>query len=54
MRHFMSGGKRNYYGKGDVIVYRLNRDGKTPSGNSPVLRGQRPHADLRRCLLADL
>ena len=36
MRHFMSGGKRNYYGKGDVIVYRLNRDGKTPSGNSPV------------------
>jgi urate oxidase len=36
MRHFMSGGKRNYYGKGDVIVYRLNRDGQTPSGKSPV------------------
>ena len=30
MQHFVSGGKRNYYGKGDVIVYRLNRDGKTP------------------------
>ncbi len=36
MRHFMSGGKRNYYGKGDVIVYRLNRDGQTPPGKSPV------------------
>ncbi|MEI9815039.1 MAG: urate oxidase [Acidobacteriota bacterium] len=34
---FASGPKRNYYGKGDVIVYRLNRDGKTPSGQSPVL-----------------
>jgi urate oxidase / 2-oxo-4-hydroxy-4-carboxy-5-ureidoimidazoline decarboxylase len=36
MHHFMSGSKRNYYGKGDVIVYRLNRDGQAPGGNSPV------------------
>jgi urate oxidase / 2-oxo-4-hydroxy-4-carboxy-5-ureidoimidazoline decarboxylase len=34
--HFASGWKRNYYGKGDVIVYRLNRDGKTATGASPV------------------
>jgi urate oxidase/2-oxo-4-hydroxy-4-carboxy-5-ureidoimidazoline decarboxylase len=27
---FASGGKRNYYGKADVIVYRLNRDGSPP------------------------
>jgi len=33
---FASGWKRNYYGKGDVIVYRLNRDGKTAAGASPV------------------
>lgn len=37
MHPFASGPKRNYYGKGDVIVYRLNRDGQTPSGQSPVL-----------------
>ena len=36
MEHFASGWKRNYYGKGDVIVYRLNRDGSTPPGQSPV------------------
>ena len=36
MEQFSSGWKRNYYGKGDVIVYRLNRDGKTPSGQSAV------------------
>jgi len=36
MHHFVSGSKRNYYGKGDVIVYRLNRDGRTPSGECPV------------------
>jgi urate oxidase / 2-oxo-4-hydroxy-4-carboxy-5-ureidoimidazoline decarboxylase len=36
MHHFVSGSKRSYYGKDDVIVYRLNRDGQTPSGNSPV------------------
>jgi len=29
--NFTSGWKRNYYGKGDVIVYRLNRDGKSPN-----------------------
>ncbi len=36
MHHFVSGSKRNYYGKDDVIVYRLNRDGQTPSGEGPV------------------
>ncbi len=36
MEQFASGWKRNYYGKGDVIVYRLRRDGKTPAGASPV------------------
>lgn len=36
MEQFASGWKRNYYGKGDVIVYRLNRDGKTPAGQSAV------------------
>jgi len=33
---FASGSKHHYYGKGDVIAYRLNRDGKTPHGKSPV------------------
>ena len=36
MQYFASGDKRNYYGKGDVIVYRLNRDGVTGEGRSPV------------------
>ena len=36
MNSFASGPKRNYYGKGDVIAYRLNREGKTPAGQSPV------------------
>jgi urate oxidase / 2-oxo-4-hydroxy-4-carboxy-5-ureidoimidazoline decarboxylase len=36
MEQFASGWKRHYYGKGDVIVYRLNRDGKGPAGQSPV------------------
>ena len=36
MERFASGSKRNYYGKGDVVVYRLNRDGKPPAGQSPV------------------
>ncbi len=36
MEQFKSGWKRSYYGKGDVIVYRLNRDGVTPEGQSPV------------------
>jgi len=32
MEHFASGVKRNYYGKGDVTVYRLHRSGVAPSG----------------------
>jgi urate oxidase / 2-oxo-4-hydroxy-4-carboxy-5-ureidoimidazoline decarboxylase len=36
VEHFKSGWKHSYYGKGDVIVYRLNRDGVTPPGQSPV------------------
>lgn len=36
MHQFASGVKRHYYGKGDVIVYRLNRDGQTKAGRSPV------------------
>jgi urate oxidase/2-oxo-4-hydroxy-4-carboxy-5-ureidoimidazoline decarboxylase len=36
LEQFSSGWKRNYYGKGDVIVYRLNRDGNTPAGQSAV------------------
>jgi urate oxidase/2-oxo-4-hydroxy-4-carboxy-5-ureidoimidazoline decarboxylase len=36
VEQFASGWKRNYYGKGDVIVYRLNRNGKTSEGRSPV------------------
>ena len=36
MEQFASGWKRNYYGKGDVIVYRLNRDGQVASGQSAV------------------
>ena len=36
MEQFASGWKRNYYGKGDVLVYRLNRDGKAPPGQSAV------------------
>src|SRR5580704_9395482 len=36
MEQFASGWKRNYYGKGDVIVYRLQRGGKSPAGQSPV------------------
>ncbi len=34
MHQFTSGWKRNYYGKGDVIVYRLNRRGNTVFGAS--------------------
>ena len=30
MEQFASGAKRNYYGKGDVIVYRLQRTGPNP------------------------
>ena len=36
MHYFASGWKRSYYGKGDVIVYRLHRDGSAPAGQSPV------------------
>ncbi len=36
MEQFASGWKRNYYGKGDVIVYRLHRDGSVPEGCCPV------------------
>ncbi len=36
MEQFASGRKRTYYGKGDVIAYRLNRDGKVPPGQNPV------------------
>jgi urate oxidase/2-oxo-4-hydroxy-4-carboxy-5-ureidoimidazoline decarboxylase len=35
MNQFASGGKPNYYGKGDVSVYRLHRDGNQPQGQSP-------------------
>jgi len=31
VEQFTSGWKRNYYGKGDVIVYRLHRQGQTPN-----------------------
>jgi urate oxidase len=36
MNTFASGNKKSYYGKGDVIVYRLNRDGQQPEGANPV------------------
>ena len=36
MEQFASGWKQHYYGKGDVIVYRLNRDAKAPPDASPV------------------
>ena len=36
MERFASGWKKSYYGKGDIIVYRLNRDGVTQPGQSPV------------------
>jgi urate oxidase len=36
MRDFATGRKRSYYGKGDVPVYRLHRDGDVPPGQSPV------------------
>lgn len=35
MNRFASGAKRHYYGKGDVIAYRLNRD-MAPAAGSPV------------------
>ena len=36
MERFASGWKRNYYGKGDVTVYRLHRDADVPEGCCPV------------------
>ena len=36
MEQFASGWKQSYYGKGDVIAYRLVRDGQVPEGRSPV------------------
>jgi urate oxidase len=36
LEQFASGWKSSYYGKGDVSAYRLNRDGVTASGRSPV------------------
>jgi urate oxidase/2-oxo-4-hydroxy-4-carboxy-5-ureidoimidazoline decarboxylase len=36
MNRFASGPQSRYYGKGDVIAYRLNRDGRAPAGYSPV------------------
>jgi urate oxidase / 2-oxo-4-hydroxy-4-carboxy-5-ureidoimidazoline decarboxylase len=36
MYQFASGLKRNFYGKADVLVYRLYRDGSGPAGQSPV------------------
>ena len=36
MHTFASGPKRNYYGKCDVLVHRLYRDGSGPAGHNPV------------------
>ena len=36
MNRFASGPKHSYYGKGDVIAYRLHREGNEPEGQSPV------------------
>ena len=36
MNRFSSGKKSSYYGKGDVIAYRLHREGNEPAGQSPV------------------
>jgi urate oxidase / 2-oxo-4-hydroxy-4-carboxy-5-ureidoimidazoline decarboxylase len=36
VRQFASGDKRDYYGKGDVVAYRLQRDGRVAEGQSPV------------------
>ena len=37
MNHFASGIKRNYYGKGDVIAYRLNREDNSFFGANVLL-----------------
>lgn len=35
MNQFASGPKKHFYGKGDVIAYRLHRTGTAPAGQSP-------------------
>lgn len=37
MNHFSTGPKRNYYGKGDVIAYRLNREANSFFGANVLL-----------------
>ena len=37
MRQLLSGHKQSYYGKGETVVYRLNRDYKTPEAEKPLL-----------------
>jgi urate oxidase / 2-oxo-4-hydroxy-4-carboxy-5-ureidoimidazoline decarboxylase len=36
VNQFASGPKKSYYGKGDVIAYRLHRTGTAPAGQDPV------------------
>lgn len=36
MNTFAGGPRQSYYGKGDVIAYRLHRDGHGPAGVNPV------------------
>jgi len=36
VERLVSGAKDHYYGKADVTVYRLIRDGRVPAGRSPV------------------
>ena len=36
MERLVSGAKDHYYGKADVVVYRLIRDGNVPAGQNPV------------------
>ena len=37
IRPLLSGEKRSFYGKGEIIVYRLHRDHQVPQGESPIL-----------------
>jgi urate oxidase / 2-oxo-4-hydroxy-4-carboxy-5-ureidoimidazoline decarboxylase len=37
MRHLLSGRKQSYYGKGETVVYRLNRNYDVPKGEKPLL-----------------
>jgi urate oxidase / 2-oxo-4-hydroxy-4-carboxy-5-ureidoimidazoline decarboxylase len=37
MRHLLSGRKQSYYGKGETVVYRLNRNYDVPEGEKPLL-----------------